>query len=281
MDWSMDLTPAEWREAEARVLAELVATGKPVRFRKAYRRKDGSIVPVELKTEVVFGPDGGPGYFFSFVEDISARLASQVALEASLKEKEILYLELQHRVKNSLALVSSVVSLEEMASEEAAVRDSLRNVRGRIEVLSSLYQLLGHDVRTEVDLSRYLGLICESLQSTYGRPGIILDAGLEPLVIDLKRATNLGLILNELVTNSFKYAFPGERAGKVEVRLRREGGLAVLSVGDDGQGLPPGFDPQSSKGLGFQLVQELARQLSARLEGGGSLHVLSLPLGEP
>lgn len=280
--WSRDLTPPEWLEPEARILEELSRTGRPVRYRKEYLRKDGKRVPIELLCHIVAGVDGKPTHYFSFIEDISERLGSQERLEASVRERELLYLELQHRVKNSLLLISSVVDLEAMSTKDEGVRTSLRSVRGRIEVLSRLYQLLGQDSRTEVDLSSYIRLVCDSLASTYGRPGVGIGLELEPITLDLKRATSLGLILNELVTNSLKHAFPGESGGRVEVALSRVGAEVRLRVSDDGQGLPPGYEPGASQGLGFRLIQELSRQLGARLETGtgrGSSRGLSFPLG--
>jgi len=183
---------------------------------------------------------------------------------AVAREKETLLRELQHRVKNSLAVISSIIGIESRAAEGPYTREILDRIGSRISALGALYDALYDTGGIErIDLALYLGRVVDSAAESLGSDarGIAFERSLGHCAIDLKRAGYLGLIVNELVTDCLKHAFPDGRRGRVGVRFERAGGNFILEVSDDGIGLPAGFDPERDKGFGLNLVALLARQL--------------------
>ena len=183
-------------------------------------------------------------------------------------ELETMFKEFQHRVKNGLSIITSLVSLEAGRMEDERARQSLDNLEARISALSTLYDMLYATGGTmEVAANAYLATLIENLGTGLGcdARGITLDTRLEAVPLDIKRAISLALITNELVTNAVKYAFPDGRTGAIEVRLYRDGDRLRFQVADDGVGLPYGFEPENSSGLGMTLVSLLSRQLEGEL----------------
>ncbi|MFA6507877.1 MAG: response regulator [Treponemataceae bacterium] len=192
--------------------------------------------------------------------------------EALINEKDVLFQELQHRVKNSLNMINAILYLKESEAKSDAIREVLRSVHGRIEVLSLLYRLADANYSSGVRLDEYLRAVCESMSYAHDAVarGILIAAHFEPISIDLKRGANLGLVLNELLGNAFNYAFPPERleqrGGTVELSLRKTGDELTLTVSDDGVGLPEGYLIEESDGFGFRLAIELMEQTAGSLE---------------
>jgi two-component sensor histidine kinase len=218
---------------------------------------------------------------------------SEAALQEALEAKAVLLNELRHRTKNSFALISSLLALETNRTKEAKASETLRKLGDRVSVLTSLYNRLEVSVGLErIALDEYLGTIADDLLDGYGadRRGIRLESSLEGFEIDMGRAVSLGLIVNELVTDSLKHAFPEGRRGTILLALRREGeGSALLAVSDDGVGLPENFALRPSpgrgnaEGLGITLVDTLCDQIGAELSvgpgpGGGASFAIRFPL---
>ncbi|WP_300522007.1 PAS domain-containing protein [Aminiphilus sp.] len=203
-------------------------------------------------------------------------------LAEALQERNALLRELQHRIKNSLAIIVSLVRLEANRSEVPAVKESLALVAGRIASLAVLYDALyGSGSVHEVDLAGYLRRLCTSLLDSYGVAGrIVLSVAEEDRVLlEARRAVSVGLMVNELVTNAVKHAFPEGRSGEVTLRVGREGGAVFVDVADDGVGFAceavqegGGAEPAaeflaaSGAGSGLRLIDLLAKHLDARVE---------------
>ena len=185
------------------------------------------------------------------------------------EEKDALYRELKHRIKNGMALMMGLVDLEAGRSKEAAVHKALSATRARIESLATLYDLLSGSANpNEIRLDEYLGRIAEVVESTFADAVGVTEFRLdmERYTISARAAAPLALVLMELLTNSLKYAFPEGRGGIVSVALKGEtDGALSLSVQDDGVGLPADFDPRTSKGLGMELIRMLVLQLGGEL----------------
>lgn len=209
---------------------------------------------------------------------------TEADLERALREKELLFRELQHRIKNSISVIASLVSLEASRVEDAGAAEVLESLEGRISAIASLYEHLFQSGETDsVDLDLYLKVVVETLFSGQAarERGIRLDLEAEEMRIDVRRAIPLGIIANELATDCLKHAFPEGRSGTVRVSLRAEGPTAVLEVRDDGRGLPEGFYVgSSSDGLGLVLVDMLARQVGGSFtaaSAGGSVFTVKFP----
>ena len=175
--------------------------------------------------------------------------------------------ELTHRIKNSLQIIVSMVSLEARNQKSGEGKAALERVSHRIAALGRLYSMLGETNSVEaVDAASYLEALCRDLiESVQKENGISIalktDIASESLPVD--RAIPLGLIVNELVTNAVKYAFPGEPKGTIAVTLKRFAGELRLTVADDGQGADP---QRADSGFGGRLVDSFARQLGGWVE---------------
>jgi two-component sensor histidine kinase len=196
------------------------------------------------------------------------------AANAVAEEKAALLKELQHRVKNSMSLIASLSRIESAGASQPETKEALESLETRITAVGDLYEVLYDSGGIEsVDLSDYLARVMDSVTvSVGGGPGRIeFDRSFEHYPMDLKRAVSLGLIVNELITDSLKHAFPEGRTGRVSVVLAREGENLVLEVGDDGIGYPPGFVPEEAEGFGLRMVSLLVKQLDGILsfETGG------------
>jgi len=216
--------------------------------------------------------------------DITERKKIEEELEAAVAEKQALLKELQHRVKNTLSMIASLASLEEMRMEEAPIKEIIAGFKGRISSLALLYDMLYRTGDTkEVELGAYFEGIANSVRdSLLNRKGrIVLLTDCDSVTMGVKNATQLGLIVNEVLTNALKYAFPGDRKGRVSLTLRSTEDLIVITIEDDGIGFPAGFDPDQSSGMGFQLLRMFAEQMGGTSEIGngaeGTRIVLNLP----
>lgn len=266
------LMPGRYRAAHGAALHGYMArpeTRAMADRRELYaRRKDGSEFPVEIGLNPI--STGGETKVLATIQDVTARKAYQDLLEKALREKTVLLNEIHHRVKNNLQVISSLLSLQSRASgpEVAAALDESRH---RVRAMALIHQLLyERNDFSQMDLAEYLGRLCRLLAdlaaTTRGRVSVAFSPSASRVSLDLQHAVPCGLLVNELVTNAIKHAFPGERRGTVTVSLTAlEDGAYRISVADDGIGLPPGIALGQGSSLGFQLIPMLAEQ------AGGSL----------
>lgn len=189
----------------------------------------------------------------------SAELAKADALN------KLLLVDINHRVKNHLASVNGLLHLSFRDIADPAARQAMTAAIDRIHVLGKLYENLHlSDETSAICAGDFIDSLCADLRAgVIGQRPITLTACADPAKISAHQAVPLGLVINELVENALKYAFPGERRGVITVRFAALDGAFVLTVGDDGIG----FSPQSSRvGGGTRLVRALAQQLNARLD---------------
>jgi two-component sensor histidine kinase len=200
-----------------------------------------------------------------------ARLATVRALEAAVKEKTVLLKEIHHRVKNNLAVISSLLSMKARAIESPDVRLALEESQQRVRSIALVHEQLYRSASLDrINLTEYVHNLTEGLCSTLaGEPGrISMEMDVDPIEIDINRAVPCALILNELLTNAFKYAFPDRREGRIRVSFREsEPGFLQLTIEDDGIGLPAGrLADRNTQSLGLRIVAILADQLDGSLE---------------
>jgi PAS domain S-box len=220
--------------------------------------------------------EGKPRYLAGFTLDITERKlaedrikAANEALLVSLREKELLLQEVHHRVKNNMQIISSLFNLEsEHASSET--REILKRGQARIRSMSLIHEKLYRSVDlSKIDLSGYLESLSTHLFQIYvvDPRQIRLETDIAEVRLDINSAIPFGLIINELISNALKHAFPGGRKGVIQIRLARAAGdTVILQVSDDGVGLPEGFDRSNSAGFGFQIINLLVEQLDAVLD---------------
>jgi two-component sensor histidine kinase len=196
-----------------------------------------------------------------------ARLqASEARLQRTIAHQEVLTREISHRVKNSLAIVAGLLHVQGRMSTNPDLRRALEDAETRVQTIAQLHDRLWRkdEVHT-VNLAEFMDELCERLGSSAG-PGQALSHDFVPVTVATDQAVPLGLLVNELVTNAFKYAYPGG-GGEVRVSVSpADGGHLRLEVCDRGVGLPPDFDAVISKSLGMKLIATLGRQLGGKAE---------------
>jgi PAS domain S-box-containing protein len=233
------------------------------------RRKDGSTFPVELWTSVVKGEDGGPVAMVGVARDITERRRAEEQIRASLHEKEVMLKEIHHRVKNNLQIVSSLLSLQSEYIVDPETLRFFRESQNRVKSMALVHEKLYQSTNlARVDFDGYLRELATHLVRSSVNDAGTVDVRLETngVSLSIDKAIPCGIIVNELVTNALKYAFPAGRQGVLYVECAAEGpGEIRLVVGDDGVGLPAEFDVEQAETLGLTLVQMLVDQLQARL----------------
>lgn len=196
-------------------------------------------------------------------------MRSEHAVRASLKEKEVLLKEIHHRVKNNLQVISSLLNLQAHLADPGP-REMFSETQNRVLSIALVHEkLYRSDYLSHVNFTEYLSALVDSLFYSYDGAargiGRTLDVGSVQLPIDM--AIPCGLIVNELVTNSLKHAFPSGRTGTLNVALQERGAAGVeLLVRDDGIGLPKDLNPRQTRSLGLDLVFTFAEQLQATVE---------------
>ncbi|MFA6507243.1 MAG: transporter substrate-binding domain-containing protein [Treponemataceae bacterium] len=208
------------------------------------------------------------------IRDITAKADAERKMQASLKEKEILLKEVHHRVKNNMQVVSSLIQLQAGALKYEEDRILLKETQQRIKTMAQIHELLYRsDDLSSIDAADYIGNIVEDLQISYlevsGAVQMILE--LEPVECSMDVAVPLGLIVNEVVSNSFKYASGAPGGTIISVSLKTEtAGETHLILADNGPGLPLDWEKRANATLGLTLVQLLASQLNGTLSISGS-----------
>ena len=187
-------------------------------------------------------------------------------LKVALDRHQVLLKEISHRVKNSLQIVSSMLHLQASTADDDAVAAQLSDASSRVAAVGRAYERLTYDADVEnIDLRTYLQAVCADAMNASPNCRLHFD-GADGIWLYADRAISLALIVNELVTNAVKYAFSNGHEGHIFVRLvRQDANTALVSVRDDGIGLPPNFDLSMSKGLGMRIVTALAKQLGAEI----------------
>jgi PAS domain S-box-containing protein len=228
------------------------------------RRRDGDRFPVD----VMASPLRGTELVILTVRDMSAKWEQEEALRRTLADKDTLLKELYHRVKNNLQLIISLFNLQVRSLSDQSARQPLLEAAARVRAIALLHERLYRSpTLSSIVLDEYLTELCEQLAGASSAAsrgiGVLVDATRVEIGLDL--AVPLGLMVNELVSNSLKHAFPEGRRGQILVSAAREQGAAMrLSVEDDGVGLPDDFDRTSTRTLGLRLVHALGEQLRAR-----------------
>jgi two-component sensor histidine kinase len=227
-----------------------------------------------------------PEQCVGFALDLRERRRMEAQLRASLQDKEVLLKEMHHRVKNNLQVVASLLGMQADSIEDLSIRTVFENSQQRIRSIALIHETLyqASDVVAHVRAADYLPRLSQQLFEAYRSPSdrLTLRVHAEPVWLNVAMAIPCGLIVTELVTNSFKYAFPDGLMGEIHITLRQDPpGTCILIVGDTGVGLPEGLDVHAAESLGWQLVRLLTEQLrgTIALEGHrGTTVTITFPL---
>jgi PAS domain S-box-containing protein len=206
----------------------------------------------------------------AILTDITARTAMEDRLRQALADRETLLKEVHHRVKNNFQMLADVLFLQadtlESAEGRAALQDSSTRLTAIARVHEQLYQALE---RGHVMLGAYLRRLADGLAQLFPHAQLAVDVPGEEIAFEVDRTIHLGLIVNELLTNALKHAYPTGAAGVIGLQLRRDAADVRITVWDRGQGLPAGQDYRTSGSLGLRIVRLLTQRLNAALEVSG------------
>jgi len=267
------------REQVAR-LAKAIEDEQPINVDLLNYRKDGSTFWNALYVSPVRGEDGKVQFYFASQLDVTDRVNTQAALtaqkaeieaqvrirtadlEATLEAKTLLLHEVDHRVKNNLTMVGSLLRLQARSLPDPALRGTVETMLERIDALATVHRRLyqNNDIR-RFDAGAFAQDLASDILGGSGRDDIILETKVQPLEIPAASATALGLILNELILNAVKHAFPEDKGGTLTLNVWRDGDTGRIELHDDGAG----FDvaQSSTDTIGRTLVGRLSRQMGA------------------
>ena len=249
--------PADWIGR----FGQVALSGEPAHFEERSERLDRWFEIVAYRP--------APGQFAVITQDVTQRKRAEQQLQGALQEKETLLKEVYHRVKNNLQVVQSLLNLQQRTLPagpgRAAIEDSVRRIRAMALVHEKLYQ---SGSLSAVSLRDYLNDLLKQISDASGgaRRSVQLVLDVDDTAVGLDNAIPLGLLVAELVGNSFKHGFADGAGGSIHVLLHLREDDARLAVRDTGSGLPPGFSVERSSSMGLQLAANLARQLGGVLD---------------
>jgi PAS domain S-box-containing protein len=263
---------------------ELVGTGA---VETCWQRKDGSLIDVYLASTPFDPADLAKGVTFTAL-DITERKRVEGQLRASLAEKEVLLKEVHHRVKNNLQIVSTLLELQAELICDERDRELFHYSQNRIHAMALLHQRLYQSKSLAfIDVRDYLEeLVGYLLASSSADPALVqLTTAVQGVSLSMDQMIPCGLIVNELVANALKHAFPKGRPGHITVSCCHQGDAVLLTVADDGVGLPLAVDTVVAETLGLQLVTLLTKQLRGQVtmvgSSGGTTVSIAFPAGVP
>ena len=288
--WTDKLLPEDV-EPTMRRWMECIRTGRDWEGELRFPSPDGRWHTILSRGKPLRDAQGQVKAWVGINLDITARKQAEEALQASLREKEVLLKEIHHRVKNNMQVLSSLVSLQADAlvnlhsslgrtsgqstmttddSARQALRGAFDDLRDQVRTMALVHEKLYQSQSLEkVDFAEYARALLDYIWRVYGEKaaGIRLTLDTQPVTFSVQAAVPCGLILNELTTNALKHAYLGRTDGELTVTLRaKPDGDVCLCVSDNGVGLPAGFDWRQSRSLGLQLVQMLVGQLGGTLD---------------
>ncbi len=200
--------------------------------------------------------------------DITDRKEKEAVIEASLKEKEVLLKEIHHRVKNNMAVISGLLELQAMNASDDELHDLLRESQLRIQSMAMVHEKLYQtESFSNLDFNEYVKQLVEIIERSVDVPtsDITVAFNLKQINLSITKAIPAALIINEVVVNCYKHAFPEDHAGQINIELRQEEENAHVAISDNGVGLPDDFDLQRQQSLGIKLIQTLSNQLEGTM----------------
>jgi PAS domain S-box-containing protein len=258
--------------------------GKAQLFEGQLDGKDGKQVWVETFLNPIFLEMGKIREISCLAHVVTEKKESERQIKQSLKEKEVLLKEVHHRVKNNLQVISSILNLQSSYVKDQNTLDILKESQNRIKSMSFIHESLYHTENfSSIDFSDYILNLSKNLVHSYRVYNELVDLKLDigKVVLNLDQAIPCGLIVNELVSNALKYAFPGGSEGDISIKLEEIDKMVFLHVADTGIGLPDGIDFRNTDSLGLQLVVTLVEQLEGEIEldtSNGTKYIINFEL---
>ncbi|MBD0309938.1 MAG: PAS domain-containing protein, partial [Microcoleus sp. T1-bin1] len=263
----------EWVHPEDRHLLQEAMTrvlqGESTSTEYRIFRPDGTIRWVCDRAFPIYDESGKIYRIAGIGEDISDRKCTEARIQAALREKEVLLKEIHHRVKNNMQVISSLLQLQAQYIEDEPTLAFFEESQTRIHSMALIHeQLYQSEHLDRIDLPSYVQNLVANLYQSFGcrNTAIQFNLNLDPIYLNIETAIPCGLIINELVSNSLKYAFTQSLVGEINIDFHKINSQEFqLIIQDNGSGFPPGFDVENAETLGLRLVRMLAYQLEATI----------------
>lgn len=266
----VDFTHPEDIENDLQQIQNLIDGSIPrFQIEKRFIKRNGDVMWTNLTATLIRDHNGKPRYSMGMIEDITARKLAEEQLKTSLKEQEVLLKEIHHRVKNNLQTVSSLLALQMSSIQDPEILAPFKESQNRVKVMALIHEKLYQSSSlAQINLAAYIRKLAMDLLYSYNAPSAIqLHIDVPEIELPLDAVIPCGLIINELVSNAIKYAFPEGRSGQVNILFSQlDANQYTLVVQDNGVGVPATVDFQTTKSLGLRLVHAFSRKLRGTLE---------------
>ncbi|MFN5182712.1 MAG: histidine kinase dimerization/phosphoacceptor domain -containing protein [Bacteroidota bacterium] len=244
-------------------------SGEPTQFEIVNKDHEGNEIWAEVFLSPIYDNNGKVVEVSGLAHNITQNKKSQLQIAQSLKEKEVLLSEIHHRVKNNLQVIISILNLQANSIKDPAARTHFQECQDRIRSMANIHETLYRNKDfSNIQFSDYIRSITQSLINSYGETSKPINANyfLDAVSLNLDYSIPCGLILNELVSNSIKYAFKKNKTRNINVSLTKTNNKIAFIISDDGIGLPDKIDFRNTETLGLQLVIALVDQLNGKIE---------------
>ncbi len=233
------------------------------------QRIDGHITPLSVHATVIRSREDNNDKIIVAAHDITRQKENEAALQAALDEQVLLLREVHHRVKNNLQIIISLTNLQMRQSADPRVKEIMAETQNRVRAMSLVHEKLYRSQSlSKIDFGDYSRFLATQLFAYFGmdQKRVQLEFAVEKIMLDIVTAVPLGLLMNELVSNAFRHAFPDGRSGIIGISGRCEGDMIMLTVRDTGVGIPPDLDWKNTQSLGLRLVNTLVDQVDGTIE---------------
>jgi PAS domain S-box-containing protein len=256
-------------EDRVRFIQHIIDNGEAVDYELVLETKNKKKLYVSTNAHFLYDLNNIPVGIEGSLRDISERKHMEIVLKKSLKEKEMLLKEIHHRVKNNLMIISSLLSLQSNYITDKASKNIFRESQNRARSMALIHEKLYQSTDLKrIDFGEYIRSLCNELVYTYAVSSskVQINYNVEEIYLDINTAIPLGLIANELITNSLKYAFPEGQEGYIDINFSLINDEYVFSIKDNGIGFPEDLDYKNTESLGLQLVNNLTDQIDGLIE---------------
>lgn len=262
----MDIVAPEKRSEVPKNIRRLMEAGQN-HYEIEFVTKEGEKIPVEINNRISY-LKGKPASI-AVTRDVTERKKAEDLIKQSLDEKDMLMKETHHRVKNNLMIISSLLNLQSQYIKDKESQEIFKESQNRARSMALIHERLYQSTDLKnVGLKEYITTLAHDLYRTYvcDPERVSMKLEIEDINLDINYTIPLGLILNELITNSMKYAFPDQHHGTIIIELSKKGDILKLKVSDDGIGFPTDIDYKNTTTLGLQLVNSLTQQIDGEID---------------